>query len=134
MVKFFIEDLNCEADIRGQFGRIPLHYASEKGHLDVVQYLVDTHHCDPLCQYEEEQTTPLHLASRYGHLDVVRYFTTVHHCNPIVKDTFHDTPLHLAALKGKLDVVKFFINCEADIRGRWGSTYSSSSCQSKWIS
>ena len=124
LVKFFIEDLNCEVDIRDQFGRIPLHDASQNGHLDVVQYLVDTRHCDPLCQGKENQTTPLHLASRCGHLDVVRYFTTIHHCNPLVKNTYNNTPLHLAALEGKLDVVKYFLedlNCEANIRGQFGS-------------
>ena len=88
MLKFFIEDLNCESEIRGQFGRIPLHHASQNGHLDVVQYLVDAHHCDPLCQDEKYQITPLHLASENGHLDVVRYFTTVQHCNPLVKGYF----------------------------------------------
>ena len=53
VVKFFIEDLNCEADNRDQFGSIPLHQASQNGHLNIVQYLVDTHHCDPLCQDEK---------------------------------------------------------------------------------
>ena len=73
--------------------------ASFNGHLDVVQYLVDTHHCDPLCQDEKYQFTSLHSASQNGHLDVVRYFTTFYQCDPLVKNASNDTPLHLAALR-----------------------------------
>ena len=99
---------------------IPLHCASSSGFLDVVQYLVDTHHCDPLDAKMKIRLTSLHLASSKGHLEVVRYFTIVLHCNPLAKDSFNDTPLHLASVNGKLDVVKFFIEdlkCDANSKG-----------------
>ena len=54
-------------------GRIPLHSASFNGHLDVVQYLVDTYHCDPLCP-DIYQITPMDLAYSYNHLHIVAYF------------------------------------------------------------
>ena len=125
VVKFFIEDQNCDANSRGQQGMIPLHHASRNGHLDVVLYLVYKHHCNPLCP-DKNKMTPLHLASAKGHLEIVRYlayFTIVRCCNPLVKNSFNDTPLHFASSNGKLDVVKFFIedlNCDANSRGQQG--------------
>ena len=44
-------------------GYTPLHYVCEKGDLGFVQFLVETHTCNPHCKSVYD-TTPLHLACR----------------------------------------------------------------------
>ena len=44
-------------------GYTPLHYGCEKGDLGFVQFLVETHSCDPHCRSVYD-ITPLHLACR----------------------------------------------------------------------
>ena len=83
---------------------MPLHHASQNDHLDIIQYLIDTHHCDPSCA-DEDNDTPLHLASLYGHLPTVKYLTVEHKCDPLSKNS---TPLHYAILNGQYD--SFFIS------------------------
>ena len=48
MVKYFTEDLEIDVNVTGQYQRTALYVAAEKGHLDTVKYLINTHHCDPL--------------------------------------------------------------------------------------
>ena len=44
-------------------GYTPLHYGCEKGDLGFVQFLVETHSCNPHCK-SIPGITPLHLACR----------------------------------------------------------------------
>ena len=34
----------------GEYGRTPLHFASQSGNLDVIKYFIDEQHIDPSCQ------------------------------------------------------------------------------------
>ena len=53
----------------------PLHLAANKGHLIVVEYLVD-HGADILSENINGEI-PLHLASRRGHLKVVEFLKRI---------------------------------------------------------
>jgi hypothetical protein len=56
---------------RAQYGRMPSHWAAEKGHLEVVRLLLDRGaQCESsdTCEYK----TPLHWAAEEGHLEVVQ--------------------------------------------------------------
>ena len=44
-------------------GYTPFHYGCEKGDLGFVQFLVETHSCNPHCESTYD-ITPLHLACR----------------------------------------------------------------------
>ena len=46
-------------------GRNPLHYAAERGHNDLVQYLLD--YGAPVAAIDNEGNTPLMLAQMRGH-------------------------------------------------------------------
>ncbi len=81
------EDSKCDANIRGQLEQVPLHYASGNGHLDVVKHLMETCHCDPLCQ-DMNMVTPLHCTSSSGHLKIVKYFTVDCCCDPLIKTLY----------------------------------------------
>ena len=101
-----------------------LHDASQKGHLDVVKYLVEESMVDPSCQ-DEDGVTPLHLATENGHLQVVKYLTQEKKCDPEIRNKDNDTPLHLAALYGQLAVVEIFIrqlNCDPMCRDQLDRT------------
>ena len=50
-----------KGDYGPERGYTPLHYGCEKGDLGFVQFLVETHSCDPHCK-STYGTTPLHLA------------------------------------------------------------------------
>ena len=120
-VKFLIEDMDCDPNLKDHYERTPLLHAIEEGHLDVVRYLVDTHHCDRLCPDEDKQT-PLHRAAAEGKIEVVKYFAITRQSNMLIKDYFSSTPLHLASFNGHLEVVKFLtedMGCDSRFKGQF---------------
>ena len=124
VTKFFIEDMKCDPNCKGQYERTPLHHASARGHLNIVKYLLDTHHCDPLCP-DENNETPLHLAAANSQLEVVSYFALTQDCNLLIRNGDNDTPLHSASLNGHLEVVRFFIEgmkCDPNCKGQYERT------------
>jgi ankyrin repeat protein len=58
-------------------GATPLMWAAGGGHLDMVRYLLENCHCDPLQPQKGKRSfagrTALHWAARNGHLEVVQY-------------------------------------------------------------
>ena len=48
------------------YGRTPLHYAAEAGHLNVVKYILDR--ISDKNPKDTEGRTPLHFAARRGHV------------------------------------------------------------------
>ena len=89
-----------------------------------MKYLVETHHCNPLCT-DKDNSTPLHRAAANGRLEVLSYFVITRKCNILIKNKNYNTPLHYAALRGHLKVVKFItvnMNCDPDCKGRFKRT------------
>ena len=83
--------------------------ASHNGHLAIVKYLVDTHHCDPQVK-ADDNWTPLHLAAQNGHLELVKYIIEDQNCDPNCKDNEGDVPLHFASHNGHLAIVKYLVD------------------------
>ena len=94
----------------------PLHCATEKGHIDIVKFIISDiksknpfhkdEHINPTSSFEN---SPLHLAAKYGFIDIVKYFcenlTSAH-----VVSYYGTTPLHLASANGHVDVVQCLLN------------------------
>ncbi|RAL48049.1 hypothetical protein DM860_017840 [Cuscuta australis] len=57
-------------DSKDSLGRTALHMASANGHLDVVNYLIDSK--VDVNAFNEEKNTPLHWACINGHMEVVK--------------------------------------------------------------
>ena len=104
IVRFLVDELDCDTSCKLNNGRTLLHIACIGGHNMIVEYLVQDKSCDLLCP-DKEGVTPFHLACQYGHLNIIKYSSDVlpslH-----VKDNKGHTALHKACMSGQLDVVQ----------------------------
>ena len=74
VLKYFIDERNCNPACLDQYGRTPLHVAAEYAHFDVVKYLVTEQQVEPLCE-DERGWTPLHMCCMKGGLSIVKFLT-----------------------------------------------------------
>jgi ankyrin repeat protein len=93
----------------GIFQKSALLLASEKGHTDVVLYLIKRCHVD-VDAVDTYGSTPLHGACANGHTDVVKCLMDKGKANPNLQ-TFQtgDTPLHRAAVFGHTECVQVIL-------------------------
>ena len=94
---------------KDKLDQTPLHYASQYGHLNIAQYLINEQHCDPMTKDDQGQT-PLHYACQYGNLNIAQYLINKKHCDPMTKDDQGQTPLHYACQYGNLNIAQYLIN------------------------
>jgi ankyrin repeat protein len=80
-----------------------------RGHLDVIQYLIDTYNCDPSLP-DDVNNTSLHLAALNGTLHTVKYLIEDMKCDPNSRGGNGATPLHCASMHGHLEVIKYLID------------------------
>ena len=95
VVKYLIEEKNCEPNCQDREGITSLHLACGWGHLEIVKYLIQAVHCDANA-VDKYGSTPLHYASRWGHVEVVKYLLVKCKINPNCVDNDGQTPLDLA--------------------------------------
>ena len=105
VVKYLINECNCDIMTPDKDGRTPLHLAVK--HIDVVKYLINECNCDIMTP-DKDGRTPLHLAVK--HIDVVKYLINECNYDIMTPDKYGDTILHAAASEGSLDVMKYLIN------------------------
>ena len=111
-VKYWIEIGGIDKDIANVCNlRTPLHAASNEGHLDVVQILVEQGADQNKTTINGE--TPIAMASFNGHLEVVKYL--LEQGSSIEKvDNDGWTPLNSGVLAGQLEVVQYLLEQGAD--------------------
>ncbi len=83
-------------DVRNYANRTPLRFASQSGHRDIVQCLIN--HGADVDSQEDDHNTPLNWAAHGGHVDVVRVLLE-HNADVNSQDNYGRTPLH-DALRG----------------------------------
>ena len=109
VVKYLINECNCDIMATDKGGVPVLHYVASKGLLDVLKYMVmniNGHIMDK--QYRDTKgRTVLHCAVR--HIDVVKYLINECNCDIMATDKGGVPVLHYVASKGLLDVLKCMI-------------------------
>uniref|UniRef100_A0A1X7T756 Uncharacterized protein n=1 Tax=Amphimedon queenslandica TaxID=400682 RepID=A0A1X7T756_AMPQE len=66
VVKYLINECNCDIMTRDKYEQTPLHCAARLGTAQVVKFLLSAGNCDPLAK-DNEGKTPLQLAKVRGH-------------------------------------------------------------------
>ena len=93
--------------IRTSWGQSLIHYACDKGEIDVVRYLYEEGKAS-INTGDNNGTTPLLWAAARGELAVIDYLIK-QGCDPLQKNIYGNTVIHLAAINNHLPVVKYFI-------------------------
>ena len=114
-VQQLVEREFVSVNAKDNTGETPLHWASRKGHMSVVKYLLgkgaDIH------VKNNHGNIPLHCTSWYGHLPVVKFLVRkgadIH-----AQNKYGSTPLHIACPNGHTAVVKFLVRKGADIHAQ----------------
>lgn len=112
-----IQVSNCT----GLDGFTPLHYAANRGHIDVVLLLIRASH--PIEKCNEAGETPLHLACYVGHLLIVEQLLDCG-ANIDARNKYGETPLFYASRRGMALLVRLLLQRGADytIRDDSGDT------------
>ena len=125
VVKYLINECNCDIMTTDKYGNTILHVAASKGSLDVMKYLINTHNFD-ITVTDKYGVSFLHYVASKGLLDVLKYIViniNGHIMDEQYRDTNGLTALHCAVKH--IDVVKYLINeCNCDIMttDKYGNT------------
>ncbi len=110
-VERLLQDQETELDPsqRSENGWSPLHYASQHGHLPIVEYLLGKGY-DPSIE-ALDKTTPLHLACANNRVDVALcLLQALPRGAPLRKSKDGNTPLHFACKVGSISLAIRVLN------------------------
>ena len=121
-LRALVEQNGSDLDARDTYGRTAMHWACEEGHLEVLQYLIESG--ADIRIPDGVARTPMHWACFGGHLDCVRYLRkNGAHINAI--DCEQKTPLYLACTTNdNLDVVRYLTREGANIHTKTKYQYT----------
>ena len=99
-----------EPSLEKMFGNTPLSNACRHGKINIVKYLIEEEHCNPLSK-DAVGYTAIHIACRAGHLDITEYLIGVAGCDPLCElDNNDDTSLHIACLFSHARIVEYILS------------------------
>ncbi|KAL5089141.1 hypothetical protein Trisim1_005994 [Trichoderma cf. simile WF8] len=101
-------------------GRTALSWATENGHTEVVQLLLDTNKVN-VNSVNSDGSTPLHYASLRQHEDIVKVLLDTRGIDVNLQDVYGYSPLHLSARRGYEAIAQLFLRrFEVDVNLRDG--------------
>ena len=84
MTLFFINEMGCDINVKGNFGWFLLHKACDGGNISLVQTLIRDHKAD-INARDDNNNTPLHVAALHGKKEVALYLINEVGCDINVK-------------------------------------------------
>ena len=87
----------------------PLHSATVKGHIPVVQYLTKLPRCNVTAK-DSDGSTVLHLSSKHGYVELLKHYMGNHTVlleNANLYDSNNLSPLDIGCIYGNFHVVKY---------------------------
>ena len=108
LVQYILEK-GAEINAQDTSASTALCEASEKGHLNVVQFLLDRGACP-----DTGYVTPMHRAADNGHTEVLQLLINSWANVNVQIPRSGFTPLHVAAIEGHKDAVKLLLESGAD--------------------
>ena len=110
VMQCLVDHLQADPSIPDDDGDTPLHIASAKGHLAMVEYLLECK-CNPLYKCNDGNT-PMNCAALEGHLNILQFLITEKNYSPLAKGCHGRTLLHNASQEGHLHIVKYLVNMQ----------------------
>jgi len=110
----------CDMEFR-KYDYTPLHIASERGHFEVAQLLLQ-HNADVNSKAQDDYT-PLYIASHQGHLEVAQLLLQ-HNADVNSKAQYDYTPLHIASQQGHFEVAQLLLQHNADVNSKAQDDYT----------
>jgi len=105
--------LRANLGLRDEKGNTALHYATERGHLSIVNLLLEKG--ENINILNQKHQTPLHLATMRGKkMDLFEYLIE-RGANLLAEDQNKKTPLHYAAELGTSKVVQYLVERNANV-------------------
>ena len=106
-------------DSYGSFAEAPLHAAAARGHLAVVEVLLDFGANRNILTKDTRRRTALHLAAVNGRTEIIRalleYRPSLQAVDANIQDDLGNTPLHEAAIFGSQSMIDALVDYGVDI-------------------
>ncbi|XP_049451285.1 ankyrin repeat and death domain-containing protein 1A isoform X2 [Epinephelus fuscoguttatus] len=105
--------LNCE----NKDGLSMLHCAAQRGHIRVLEFIMEDLEDICLDRVDKSGKTALHLAAEHGQFEVVEFLIGMG-CTHGLKDKEENTAIHLAAKRGHTEVLQKMVETGVDVDER----------------
>jgi ankyrin repeat protein len=121
-VEEYIDAFGFSYEAPQQVLEVALRAASMMGHLDIVEFLLQTG-VDINAKYTPTDGTALHEACNMNHIDIVHYLLG-NQADITKQDNNGMTPLHWAAWHGHLDLIDLLLvhHAPLEIKNKYGGT------------
>lgn len=122
LLKYLINECNCDPNAEDNSGKTPALLAGECGKVEVMGFLVEEVGCNPghtarATGKVAAKRQAIHGACFSGSLPMVKYLIATGKVDPYAADEAKVTPIACAAQEGKLEIVQYLVQAGNDLNG-----------------